>query len=489
MADVSERAQLFDDYLNLCAVVPALLREHANRSPFSITPIPEDALRGLDVSDHTGRVHAQLAVLLLRQKRTYEAMLIALHAVFLSHSPCCGLEAQEAARASAQQVARDGRVGPAGLRIEWAPRRGFGLFTADPVPPAAELLDELPVLVMAVGTFCARCLKQSQPELGCDVCKAAWCCEACRGADGLRHESLCKLLNAGQAFDRWDEEAFALLHFVGATLLYLRRHLPLAYAQVLAQCESPLDDEEEAQCRGIHQLLVDTGGASQGVELRHVQSLARKFKANGFGLLQPFNPGTHHGHEHEHDDDCDCDNEDEDEEVDPNPFLDRSCRGYAVYPLATLANHSCLPNTARCDDPDQPRDPPFNLAMSLRALHELPPNTEVLLSYLPLGTPLEIRRERTLLTYGFECDCFRCQTEALMEAGESAAPAEVVESEETEGRSYVAAFMLKYLCQQCGGNLVPLPNSQDMRCNVCGGVRTEAEFQQMLNEDSDEDCD
>lgn len=182
--------------------------------------------------------------------------------------------------------------------------------------------------------------------------------------------------------------------------------------------------------------------------------------------------------------------------------------------------------------------------LRLVALHALPKGTELALSYTPLRWPAAKRRAHLREVYGFDCACPRCALEARAdvfrdargggqggEDGESewetddededdeweteeeedgmeeGGEADMEEEEEEQGAggaeaadaggattsapaamdpTYLHLFLLKYVCPRkgcTGGTLAPVaPGQADvLRCNACGGQRTEAEFLAELN--------
>ena len=75
----------------------------------------------------------------------------------------------------------------------------------------------------------------------------------------------------------------------------------------------------------------------------------------------------------------------------------RRVRGGALYPRCALVNHECLPNAARFDAFDWvPSNWPTtdSTAVVLRAMHDLPPDTEVVISYFPLNWTHKERQEQ-----------------------------------------------------------------------------------------------
>lgn len=121
---------------------------------------------------------------------------------------------------------------------------------------------------------------------------------------------------------------------------------------------------------------------------------------------------------------------------------ERHLRGSAIYAQAALINHECLPNVARYDSFDAPAPAPSpslpcqggstasgsggtagaggcrssggssaggSTHVVFRALHDLPPGTEVTTSYVPLHWGLRERQAQCREVYGFACTCPRCQ--------------------------------------------------------------------------------
>jgi SET and MYND domain-containing protein len=135
-------------------------------------------------------------------------------------------------------------------------------------------------------------------------------------------------------------------------------------------------------------------------------------------------------------------------------------------------------------------------------MHELPAGAELTISYMPLGDPPDLRRQRLRVEYNFSCDCARCQVEAASEAATVAAEAaEVAKAMAAAGgaadamameqgdeerppfavgdvdETYVALYVLKHVCDQCLGTMAPLITApSSCLCNRCGATRTEAEF-------------
>ena len=86
-------------------------------------------------------------------------------------------------------------------------------------------------------------------------------------------------------------------------------------------------------------------------------------------------------------------------------------RGSGIYGGASLLNHECLPNTARCDSFDARTlsGRPGDTSLRFVALHDIPAGEELIASYFPLTCTYKERQQRCRDVYGFECRCARCQ--------------------------------------------------------------------------------
>ena len=130
---------------------------------------------------------------------------------------------------------------------------------------------------------------------------------------------------------------------------------------------------------------------------------------------------------------------------------DRQCRAQAIYPSASLLNHSCVPNAVRFDDGDR-QNAAEPTVMTFRALTDLQIGAEVFISYFALNTDVQERTTRLHNDYGFSCGCSRC----ALEAGDSACKNSHRHDEDHFDES---AFLKRVVCSSagCGGTLCPLP--------------------------------
>ena len=77
--------------------------------------------------------------------------------------------------------------------------------------------------------------------------------------------------------------------------------------------------------------------------------------------------------------------------------------GTAIYEAASLANHACEPS---CDVVISASG-----ALALRARQEIKVGQELSITYLDSSLPVELRRRKLLLGYGFDCMCTLCRSQ------------------------------------------------------------------------------
>eukprot|EP00890_Picochlorum_soloecismus_P005787 jgi/Picsp_1/6209/NSC_03563-R1_set domain protein 123 len=75
--------------------------------------------------------------------------------------------------------------------------------------------------------------------------------------------------------------------------------------------------------------------------------------------------------------------------------------GSSVYLVASMANHSCLPNMGV-------RFPDNNHIIEFVALDDIQKHTHLTISYIDQGLDVAKRQEALLLGYGFTCQCEQC---------------------------------------------------------------------------------
>ena len=277
----------------------------------------------------------------------------------------------------------------------------------------------------------------------------------------------CSLLFAAQA---GDQSAAARLTQIEALATYPQE-----------QTQSSRSQSESLRAQELHgriQYVFNAIGMdSTSISVDFIAKLLEKEAVNSYGILAPLVAGF--------------ENE-----------SDRRLRGSGLYPFASRVNHECLPNAARFDDFDAVLDgtaPRSNAVLSLRTLHALPAGEEVTQSYFPLTWTFIQRQERCREQYGFICRCPRCKEEATWppeeQGAESAEDVNLakelsaavktesmmdIQGQDVADAGYIHVFLFKYVCPRegCGGTMAPVNQHQsdELQCNVCGKIRTEAEF-------------
>jgi hypothetical protein len=79
--------------------------------------------------------------------------------------------------------------------------------------------------------------------------------------------------------------------------------------------------------------------------------------------------------------------------------------------LASLTNHSCLPNVSVASGQGAAGAP----ELVFTALRPIAQGEEISLSYIDCDQSFAARRERLAATYSFHCTCARCRAEALLD--------------------------------------------------------------------------
>lgn len=96
-----------------------------------------------------------------------------------------------------------------------------------------------------------------------------------------------------------------------------------------------------------------------------------------------------------------------DENIAVDLLDDKSVRNVSMYKIASLFNHSCIPNVGSLS-------PILSNCLKLVALREIKKGDELVISYTKTTEPLEYRREVLLKHYQFICQCEKCLEESNM---------------------------------------------------------------------------
>ncbi|PIA27178.1 hypothetical protein AQUCO_08200002v1 [Aquilegia coerulea] len=131
--------------------------------------------------------------------------------------------------------------------------------------------------------------------------------------------------------------------------------------------------------------------------------------------------------------------------------------GTGLYPVVSIINHSCLPNSVLVFE--------GSLAV-VRAVEPIPKGTEVLISYIETAGSTATRQKALKEQYLFTCTCSRCIKVGLYE--------DIQESAILEG----------FRCwdDKCSGFLLRDPNDKGFICQQCGHLRNKDEIIKVATE-------
>ncbi|GIL51020.1 hypothetical protein Vafri_6979 [Volvox africanus] len=457
-------------------------------------------------------------------------------------------------------------VSPGGVLEVRNVRKGRSLYTSRLVKGGEIIIDEAPLLLLVAPEMaqstCIACLRAVRPKerIECSVCfQACFCSPSCQlvaqGTPWLHSVPLCSAYKQLAALGLSTDDQAQLRYLLHALAL---RHAgtPESERRFAALCSlvgEPTEAEHAVAGRLAPYLKAILAGLnaveSFSLSGEELAMLLRKEQLNSYGVLASQQQvaaaaalqigisgvcGSGGGTTCGGGVSAGCSSNNGGAEMTPGEGEDgeRRLRGSALYAQASLVNHECLPNVARFDFFDSSRS--NSTHVTFRALHDLPPGTELAQSYVPLHWSLAERQAQCRDVYGFDCTCPRCQTEsqwnddegedddesewetdtsdedletddaAVAAAGEAATEQsrdagdpgpcgdQEVEMQDAqpivrappgeEGPlepTYLRLFLLKYMCAApgCFGTAAPVkPGSTLLECNVCGRTRSEREF-------------
>ncbi|XP_057679592.1 N-lysine methyltransferase SMYD2-B-like [Corythoichthys intestinalis] len=250
-----------------------------------------------------------------------------------------------------------------GLRVSKAFQAGELLFSC---PPYSYVL-----AANQKGDYCEFCFNRKESLARCGKCKKAFYCNVkCQKGDWAAHKLECSAILAFR--EKWcPSETARLVARILARKKTQKEQCSSERILLIGEMQSHVDDMDNAQrensqadAAALHRFYSKHLDFPDSKELL---SLFSQVSCNGFTI--------------------------EDEEL--------SQIGTAVYPDVALINHSCLPSVMVT----------FNgTTAEVRAVKDMKPGDEVLISYIDLLYPTDDRNSRLKESYYFTCHCGECQT-------------------------------------------------------------------------------
>ncbi|XP_020503081.1 N-lysine methyltransferase SMYD2-B [Labrus bergylta] len=223
------------------------------------------------------------------------------------------------------------------------------------------------------GSYCECCLTRKEHLARCGKCKKAFYCNVkCQKSDWAMHKLECSAITAFG--ENWcPSEMSRLVARILAKKKTQKERCDSEKILLIEEMQSHMEDVDnekremnEADVAGLHRYC------SKNLDLPDHKDLLTLFSqvaCNGFTI--------------------------EDDEL--------SHMGTAVYPDVALINHSCLPSVIVTYN---------GTSAEIRAVKDMKPGDEVLISYIDLLYPTDDRNNRLRESYYFTCDCKECKSKS-----------------------------------------------------------------------------
>ncbi|XP_028997985.1 N-lysine methyltransferase SMYD2-B [Betta splendens] len=265
----------------------------------------------------------------------------------------------------------------AGLERFDSPGKGRGLRVTRPFK-VGELLFSSPAYAHVLslkerGCYCEFCFTRKEGLARCGKCKKAFYCNVkCQKGDWSMHKLECSAMTAFG--ENWGpSEMSRLMARILAKKKSQKERSASEKILLIGEMQSHVEDVDnerremnEVDIAALHRFY------SKHLEMPDHKDLLTLFSqvaCNGFTI--------------------------EDDEL--------SHMGTAVYPDVALINHSCLPSVIVTYN---------GTAAEVRAVQDMKPGDEVLISYIDLLYPTEDRNDRLRESYYFTCDCQECKSKS-----------------------------------------------------------------------------
>ncbi|KAM4713023.1 N-lysine methyltransferase SMYD2-like isoform 1-T1 [Anableps anableps] len=259
-----------------------------------------------------------------------------------------------------------------------SPGKGRGLRVTKPFKVGELLFSSPPYsYVLSVeerGSYCEFCFTRKEGLARCGKCKKAFYCNAkCQKGDWAMHKLECSAMNAFG--ENWcpSDTTRLVARILAKKQKMMKERCVSEKILLIEELQSHLEDQDnekrertDTDIAALHRFY------PKHLELPDHKDLLTLFSqvaCNGFTI--------------------------EDDEL--------SHIGTAVYPDVALINHSCLPSVIVT----------YNATSAeVRAVKDMKPGDEVLISYIDLLYPTDDRNNRLRECYYFTCDCLECKTKS-----------------------------------------------------------------------------
>uniref|UniRef100_A0A8C4GV76 [histone H3]-lysine(4) N-trimethyltransferase n=1 Tax=Dicentrarchus labrax TaxID=13489 RepID=A0A8C4GV76_DICLA len=309
--------------------------------------------------------------------------------------------------------------GDDGLERFDSPGKGRGLRVTRPFK-VGELLfsSQAYSYVLSVkerGYYCEFCFTRKEGLARCGKCKKALYCNAkCQKGDWAMHKLECSAMTAfGENW--YPSEISRLVARILAKKKTQKGRCVSEKILLIEEMQSHVEDVDnekremnEADVAGLHRYF------SKHLELpghKDLLTLFSQVACNGFTI--------------------------EDDEL--------SHIGTAVYPDVALINHSCLPSVIVTYD---------GTSADVRAVKDMKPGDEVLISYIDVLYPTDDRNNRLRESYYFTCECKECKSKskdkAKLKVRKRSDPIEpeVINNMVRYAKKTIREFRLLEMCEQ-----------------------------------------
>lgn len=285
---------------------------------------------------------------------------------------------------------------------------GRGIFATRDISPGEIIFVDAPLLLgpragKQIKEICVNCFTNVDLKSCSNGCGLPVCCRSCENSP--KHQNECRMIL------NWRKSSTSEIDSTLYKVLSPIRSLLLEGAsKELAECLLAHSDSRHGFEVDLikEQLKLDIGEAEE----KFMRSMCAVMDANAFEVIVG-------NEEHQ-----------------------SSLRG--VYPLGSMANHNCLPNTMHYFDSHQ--------RMFTKATVFIPKDQEIFHSYCRIIWSTPTRRYHLIKTKNFWCNCKRCK-------------------DPTEFGSFIGSF----LCEHCSGTIVaenPLKMNSNWICLSCSRTIT-----------------